>query len=71
MKWHDCKTDPPKTNGRYVLVYKYTPDDSLDWDCAYYDSVTNLWEDSREFGFAYKGKYEPIKWTEVNLNEED
>lgn len=69
MKWHDCRTDPPKTNGCYVLVYKYIADDSLNWDSAYYNNVTNTWEDSREFGFVYKGRYEPIKWAEVDLKE--
>ena len=23
MVWHDCKTDPPKKDGEYLLVYKY------------------------------------------------
>lgn len=22
MVWHDCKTDPPKENGDYLLIYK-------------------------------------------------
>ena len=24
MKWHDCKTDPPKSTGIYLLVYRIT-----------------------------------------------
>lgn len=22
MLWHDCKTDPPKESGDYLLIYK-------------------------------------------------
>ncbi len=22
MKWHDCKTEPPKVSGHYIVAYK-------------------------------------------------
>ena len=71
MKWHDCKTEPPKVSGRYVLVYKYKPKNELFWDSACYNEPTNTWGECEVFGIVYKERYEPIKWAEANLDEED
>ena len=69
LKWHDCKADPPKESGFYILVYKLNPNNSICWDSAFYSHYDNQWEDAREYGSVYKGKCEPIKWAEVDLSE--
>ncbi len=73
MKWHDCKIDPPKKEGEYLV---YVQD--YDYDFGSHYGVC-FW-----FGSAY-GSYftrlggkrpgskllkQPIKWAEVNLDED-
>lgn len=67
--WHDCKIDPPKESGFYILVYKVKPNNNICWDSAFYSDNNNQWEDAKENGNVYKGMYEPIKWAEINLLE--
>ncbi len=71
MKWHSCKTDPPKSTGIYLLVYRITDTNYIRWDSAMYSAETDYWKNARDHGFFYRGMYEPIKWTEVKLDEED
>ena len=71
MKWHDCKTDPPKSTDIYLLVYRITYTNHICWDSAVYSAETGYWEDVRNYGFFYRGMYEPIKWAEVNLDEDE
>ena len=67
MVWHDCKTDPPKKDGEYLLIYRYY--DGCNWDSAFYSELHNRWEDTRERGNIYDGLYIPLKWAEVDLSE--
>lgn len=66
MVWHDCKTDPPKKSGRYILFYKDIVYDKLRWDAIHYSFNTKEWTD----GF-FRTFDCPIKWTEVDLSEVD
>ena len=76
MVWHDCKTDPPKKEGNYLLIYEYY--DGCNWevlfDRAYYsngdwkvEDADNSWHNITEFG--EEGTVSPIKWLEVDLSE--
>ena len=61
LEWHDCKTDPPKKSGRYILVFfaqynKY-------WQEAYYNKDTNEWELDPVIDVRY------YKWAEIELPE--
>lgn len=85
MKWHDCKTDPPKKAGCYLLVYScydgysrntvyshntvfgsavYSKDEST-WFLFDMGAWTSIQELSR-----FKYDIIPIKWTEVESEEE-
>ena len=76
MVWHDCKTDPPKKSGRYILYYLYNGLLCKDqWDIAYFDSIRNKWHDPI-YDVDYSSKDNkwakismPYKWTEVDLSE--
>lgn len=79
MKWRDCKTDPPKKAGCYLLVYSCYDSYSRNtvFGSAVYSKAESTW-------FLYdmgawtsiqelsRFKYDiiPIKWTEVELEEE-
>lgn len=76
MAWHDCKTDPPKKSGKYILCYLYNGLFYEDqWDIAYFDSIGNKWNDliddidygSKDSNWAKISI--PYKWAEVNLSE--
>ena len=61
MVWHDCKTDPPKKYGTYIVAFKNCG--SGDWMQGWYSSEYNMWCD-------YNGEdIEPYKWAEVDLSE--
>ena len=64
MVWHDCKTDPPKKDGWYILTIRSYI--GIVWVRAFYDTNWELWMD--DFDEAYE---EPIKWAEVDLSEVD
>ena len=78
MVWHDCKTDPPKKSGFYLLVYEYFK--SLDgkhgvfntiYDRAFYEKGKwSLWEKEywRNLNELFNELSE-IKWAEVDLSE--
>ena len=72
MVWHDCKTDPPKKSGLYILCF-LTPR-GKSWDRAYYDCNDMTWEDIGCLALygvkddAYE-LYIPYKWAEVDLSE--
>lgn len=63
MVWHDCKTDPPKISGRYILACK-DEDGNLFWVPANYYSFNQIW--LSEYGIDFDI---PLKWTEVDLSE--
>ena len=65
MVWHDCKTDPPKKNGSYILIIK--TDFGMGWISAFYDAKWNDWVN--EYDEPYENPYNPYKWTEVDLSE--
>lgn len=72
MVWHNCKTDPPKESGEYLLWYFHLIDD--DWDKAYYNVADHEWLDSRAcipYGNPDWGWSDsiPYKWAEVDLSE--
>lgn len=72
MVWHDCKTDPPKKNGEYILWYFHPAGD--DWDKACYSILDNMWVDLKTcipYGFSDWGWSDciPYKWAEVDLSE--
>lgn len=62
MVWHDCKTDPPKKDGYYILILK--ENNYFNWVRAFYDTKWDLWLDV--FDEAYEDLY---KWAEVDLSE--
>ena len=75
MIWHDCKSDPPKKDGEYLLVYKYYGGFNwiLTFDRVWY---SNGWSIIDGYGDWYPikeaelgGTLAPIKWTEVDLSE--
>lgn len=59
MVWHDCKTDPPKKDGWYILWYKISENEQ-GWNRVYYYATYLMWKE-------YKGL--EYKWAEVNLSE--
>lgn len=70
MIWHDCKTNPPKKEGKYILCYDFRGE--LDWDRALY--VDKEWIDEDTCipygvpGWSYE-ELLPYKWAEVDLSE--
>lgn len=79
MVWHDCKTDPPKEEGFYLLEYNYeVGEDGIFYDfnniydrALYKNNQWSLWENQSwvvlkniEFQNCY-----PLKWAEVDLSE--
>lgn len=61
MVWHDCKTDPPKKYGRYIVAFERCG--SGDWMQGWYYPEHDVWWD-------YIGEdIEPYKWAEVDLSE--
>lgn len=66
MVWHDCKSNPPKKDGEYLLCYILC--DSLFWDRAWYFMFKDEWEDEDHCGL-YNGYCIPYKWAEVDLSE--
>ena len=68
MKWHDCKTDPPKESGKYLLWVKYGRGIQTFYSAEYLSS-SRTWRDDVEGYFNYKDV--DYKWAEVNLDEED
>ena len=43
MVWHDCKTDPPKTYGTYIVAFKCCS--SSNWTQGWYYPKHNVWWD--------------------------
>lgn len=75
MVWHDCKTDPPKKDGEYILCYDFRG--KLDWDRAFYEDEEWMDEDTCIIYSVPVWSYEelvpykwvPYKWAEVDLLE--
>lgn len=80
MKWHDCKTDPPKESGYYIV--RTTNDYEEDWIGAiYYSNGKNVnyyvneypeigyWFDDYKACICYDDCV--YKWAEVDLDDED
>ena len=75
MVWHDCKSDPPKKSGFYLLVYSYN--DSYGWektfDRASYSTTFSDWSIFELDGWITLEDVEQganaIKWAEVDLSE--
>lgn len=59
MIWHDCKTDPPKKSGWYILCF-ITPWEEKMWDKVFYDHILKQWEHYDKFAY---------KWLKVNWEE--
>lgn len=74
MKWHDCKTDPPKKEGQYLV---YVQDYDYDFGghygmCFWFGSGYGCY--FTRLGGKRPGsklKKQPVKWAEINLDEED
>lgn len=79
MVWHDCKTDPPKKDNFYLLVYQseiilngISYDCNVTYDKALYQN--NKWSLWRSCSWTYLEDVEyedivPYKWAEVDLSE--
>ncbi len=75
MVWHDCKSDPPKKSGFYLLVYSYN--DGYGWektfDRASYSSTFSDWSIFEFESWTTLEDVEQganaIKWAEVDLSE--
>lgn len=76
MVWNDCKSNPPKKSGEYIVAYWFYKD-QLSW-------ASGLWNEGNERFEAYDveanygvGRFvdfkevygEPYKWAEVDLEE--
>lgn len=59
MIWHDCKTDPPKKNGKYIIANTL----KKSWHEAIYEN--NKWYVKK--WLIDKPKF--CKWAEVDLSE--
>ena len=72
--WHDCKTDPPKEGGNYLVIFKY--EDCR--DSAFETDFDKFWFFMNEWYIYEDGFWEKIenskikillcKWAEINLN---
>lgn len=75
MVWHDCKTDPPKKSGFYLLVYSYNDGDGWEqtFDRAVYSNTFSDWSIFENEGWTVLEDIEKgakaIKWAEVDLSE--
>lgn len=72
MVWHDCKTDPPKKDGEYILCY--TEYGQKYWSNASYNIKDKEWYDTREYVTYGNPTWGwstsiPYKWAEVDLSE--
>ena len=63
LEWHDCKTDPPKEDGWYLLLCNYKK--WVTWYKAYWNSELCAWLDYK-VAFVEELCY---KWAEVDLSE--
>lgn len=63
MVWHDCKTDPPKKEGWYILVRNYGSE--LTWLQAYWSEYYQRWQDHYDI---YHEKF-CYKWAEIDMSE--
>lgn len=73
MVWHDCKTDPPKKDGKYVLVYKAKIGSYkiIEWQAVFYSVYSKTWRKFRGGNLIFDGnEYDLIKWTEIDLSED-
>lgn len=79
MVWHDCKTDPPKKSGFYLLVYQYdVVFNDISYDCSiiydrglFQNGKWSLWHGDF-WTYVENIEYEniiPYKWSEVDLSE--
>lgn len=73
MIWNDCKSNPPKKSGRYIVCF-YNYKGQLDWTTANYCVLTgrflvtnHQYQELWTFQDTYNE--EPIKWVEVDLEE--
>lgn len=64
MVWHDCKTDPPKENGKYILCFDTAF--GKKWKEAWYEN--NRWT-MRLIHKGVVGITSDCKWAEVDLSE--
>lgn len=62
LEWHDCKNDPPKESGMYLLCD--VCDDIKYLSYAFYTTVDNVWQ-----GYCGYSIDTPYKWAEVELPE--
>lgn len=71
MIWHDCKTDPPKKDGKYVLVYKTKIGsyEKIEWQAVSYSTYSKKWRKSRNNILIFdENEHDLIKWAEVDLS---
>lgn len=76
LEWHDCKSEPPKEEGRYLVAYWFYKKE-LCWEIGNWDETnkrfeafdaTAHWGDGCFVPFEeYYGV--PYKWAEVDLSE--
>ena len=59
MEWHDCKTDPPKKSGWYLLCF-IAPWKEKMWNKVFYNKKYKTWENFNDFAY---------KWIKVDLSE--
>lgn len=79
MMWHDCKINPPKKEGFYLLVYEYyillddiMYDNNIIYDRALYQNGKwHLWDNEKWASLedAEDQDYIPIKWVEIDLSD--
>lgn len=69
LKWHDCKTDPPKKSGEYLVIYKYTNRFGYGFDRNGYALEGNATNTGNWEFNEYTHYIELISWAEIDLLE--
>lgn len=70
MVWHNCKTDLPKEDGKYILIYKLKAVNKIEWCPARYNAKFKQWKYMYCPSISYDlRKYDLIKWAEIDLSE--
>lgn len=65
LEWHDCKTDPPKESGPYVLKREHKTEGKW-WFQGWFDVERNTWYDFNYDFIPYPYKH---KWAKIELEE--
>ena len=66
MIWYDCKINPPKKEGSYILSYIFH-NNLVGWEKAYYYPIKNQWKLMDNTCFPIYENQHIYKWAEIDL----